>query len=216
MPDAEPEAGAGFLLPSASPGSLDSIGELRLQAATTAAILRVAIDARGSAADVEAARADADAAHAAFDVALADSVAAPVKPLPRDVKPIYKAPPPEAFVPSRAAGTPLPAAGAAASSAGPAAGPVPSAGDFAAPPAASGAAAASPGDAAAIPVLEPARAPAARRPSKGGKGGNEGDARHSFIESAFTQADAGAALDGRGLAAPGYSGDADEPAGSDI
>ena len=79
----------------------------------------------------------------------------------------------------------------------------------------------SPSDAAAIPVPEPVRAPAARRPSKGGKGGNEGEgdeveARRSFIESAFTQADAGATLDGRGLAALSYSGDADDSAGSDI
>ena len=43
---------------------------------------------------------------------------------------------------------------------------------------------AGPGDAAAVPVPELARAPAARRPSKGGKGGKEGDARRSFIELA--------------------------------
>ena len=81
--------------------------------------------------------------------------------------------------------------------------------------ASSGGAAASPGDAAAIPVPGAARAPAARRPSKGGKGGNEGDARRSFTESAFPQADAGASPDGRSPAALG-SGDADESAGSDI
>ena len=79
----------------------------------------------------------------------------------------------------------------------------------------------SPGDAAAFPVPEPARAPAASRPSKGGEGCNEGEgdeleARRSFIESAFTQADAGATLDGRGLAAPGYSGDAGDSASPDI
>ena len=100
MPDAEPDADAGIPAAphSASLGSPDSIGELRIRAAATAAILRVAIDVRGPAADVEAARADADAAQAALDAALAASVAAPMKPLPRDVKPIYKAPPPKAYV----------------------------------------------------------------------------------------------------------------------
>ena len=98
------------------------------------------------------------------------------------------------------------------------------AGDVAAPftalpgaaSASSGGAAASLGDAAAIPVPGAARATADRRPSKGGKGGNEGDARCSFIESAFPQADAGAIFVGRGPAAPGCPGDADESAGSDI
>ena len=149
-------------------------------------------------------------------------VTAPVMPLPRDIKPIYKAPPPEAMAPPQAAKAPPPAAaGAAASSAGLAAESDAHAGDDAAAPMAPGGAAVSPGDAAAILVPEPARAPAARRPAKGGKGGNEGNgdevqARRSFLESAFSQADAGATLDGRGLAAPGYSGDADDSAGSGI
>ena len=218
MPVAEPEADARVFAPphSVSLRSPGSVGELWIRAAATAAILRVAIDAHGPTADVEAARADADAAQSALDAALAASVAAPVEFLPRDVKPIYKAPPPEAFAPSRAASSPLPEAGAAASSSGTAAGPAPSAGDDPAPPAASGAAEADPGSAAAIPVPETARAPAARRPSKGGKCGKEGDARRSFIESAFSQAVAGSILDGRGLAAPGYSGDARESGGSDI
>ena len=86
MPDAEPDADAG--IPSAphpaSFGSPDSIGELRIQAAATSAILHVAIDARGPTADVEAARADADAAQAAVDAALAAPVIAPVRLLPRD------------------------------------------------------------------------------------------------------------------------------------
>ena len=63
----------------------------------------------------------------------------------------------------------------------------------------------------------PGRGPAARRPSVGGKGGSKGEvgARRGFIESAFTQADAGNTHDGRGLAAQGYSGD-DDSASSDI
>ena len=87
---AKPEVDVGFPAPphSASLGSPDSVGELRIRAAATAAVLRVAIGAHGPAADVEAARADADAAQAALDAAHAASVAAPMKPLPRDVKPI--------------------------------------------------------------------------------------------------------------------------------
>ena len=199
MPDAEPDADAGIppAPRSASSGSRGSIGELRIRAASAAAILRVAIDARGSAADVEAARADAEAVQAAVDAALAAPLTAPVRLLPRDSKPIYKAPPLEAMALPQAAKAPPPAAlSAAASSAGLAAESDAPAGDDAAAPVAPGGAAVSPGDAAAIPVPGPARAPAARRPSKGGKGGNEanGDevqARRSFLEPAFSQADAG-------------------------
>ena len=224
MPDAEPDADAGNppAPRSASSGSRGSIGELRIKAASAAAILRVTIGARGLAADVEAARADADAAQAAVDAALAAPIAAPVWLLPRGIKPIYKAPPPEAMAPPQAAkAPPLAAAGAAASAAGLAAASDVPAGDDAAAPMAPVGAAVSPGDAAAVPVPEPSRVPAARRPSKGGKGGKEGkgdevDARLSFLESALSQADAGATLDGRSLAAPGYSGDADDSAGSDI
>ena len=125
MPDAdgdEPEDDAG--LPSAphsaSFGSPGSIGELRIQAATAAALLHMAIDVHGPAAGVDAARADAAAAEAALDAALARSGAPPVRLLPQSIRPIFKAPPPEAFAPPRAAGASLLAAGAAASSSGPA------------------------------------------------------------------------------------------------
>ena len=82
---------------------------------------------------------------------------------------------------------------------------------------AAGAAAAS-AVAAAAPVPGRACASAARRPSKGGKDGKGGEAvaHRAFVESAFAQADAGATLDGRGLAAPGYADDADDSAGSDV
>ena len=221
MPDVEPDADAGERPApcSASSGSGDSIGELRIKAASAAVILRCTIGDRGPAADVEAARAEADAAQAAVDAALAAPVTAPVGPLPRDIKPIYKAPPAEAMAPPQAAKAPPPlAAGAAASAAGLVAASDAPGGDDAAAPAG---AAVVLGDAAAIPVPELARVPATRRSSKGGKGGKDGKgdevgARRSFLESAFSQAGAGATLDGRGLAAPGYSGDADDSAGSDV
>ena len=224
MPDAggdEPEDDAGLPFAphshSASFGNPGSIGELRIQVATTAALLRMAIDVHGPASGVDAGRTDAAAAEAALDAGLARAGEPPVRPLPQSIKPIYKAPPLEAFAPPRAAGTPQPAAGAAASPHGPAEVLAPSDGDVAGAPDAPGFSSASPGDAAAIPVPEPARVPAARRPSLGGNGGTgaEVGARRSFIEAAFSQADAGNTLDGRGLAAPGYSGDADS-AGSDI
>ena len=47
-------------------------------------------------------------------------------------------------------------------------------------------------------------------------GPREAVARRAFVESAFAQAGAGATLDGRGLAAPGYADDADDAAGSDV
>ena len=221
MPDAEPDVDARPLSASrsASAGSQGSIGELRLKTASAAAILRIAIDARGPAADVEAARADAVAAQAALDAALAASVTYPEMPLPRDIKPIYKAPPPEAMAPPQAARAPPSAAvGAAASSAGPAAESDALAGDDVAAPIAPAGAATGPVAAEAIPVPEPVRAPAARRPSKGGNEGKGGEveARRSFLGSAVSQADAVAAPDGRGFAAPGCSVDADDSAGSDI
>ena len=79
MPDAEPHADAGERPAplSASSGSGDSIGELRIKAASAAAILRCTIGARGLAADVEAARAEADDAHAAIDAALAGPICCP-------------------------------------------------------------------------------------------------------------------------------------------
>ena len=74
------------------------------------------------------------------------------------------------------------------------------------------------GGAAAIPVPVKARP---GRPSLGGKGGRSGvgdevDARRSFLESAFSQSDAGATMDWRGFAEPGYAGDDDDSAGSDL
>ena len=137
---------------SASLGSPGSIGELRIQAATAAALLRMAIDVRGPAAGVDAARADAAAAEATLDAALAASGAPPVRLLPQSIRPIYKAPPPEALAPPRAAGTPLPAAGAAASSSGLAVVSAPPDADVADAPDAPVGASASPGDAAAIPA----------------------------------------------------------------
>ena len=72
--------------------------------------------------------------------------------------------------------------------------------------------------AAAAPAPGRARASDAPRSSKGSKDGEGGEAvaRRAFVESAFAQADAGATLDGRGLAAPGYADDADDIAGSDV
>ena len=123
------------------------------------------------------------------------------------------------MAPPQAAKAPPPvAAGAAASAAGlVAASDAPGGDDAAAPTGATVVL----GDSAAIPVPEPARVPAARRSSKGGKSGKDGKgdevgASRSFLESTFSQADAGATLDGRGLAAPGYSGDADDSAGSGV
>ena len=60
------------------------------------------------------------------------------------------------------------------------------------------------------------------RPSLGGKGGGSGvgdevdAARRAFLESAFSQSDAGATLDGCGFAEPGYAGDDGDSAGSDL
>ena len=201
---------------SAGFGPPGSVSELQIQVATTAALLRMAIDA-GPASGVDAARADAADAEAALAAAMARPGGHPVRPLPQSLKPIYKAPPPEAYLP-RAAGPPQPADGAAAAAPKLAEVPAPPAGVAAgAPDAPPGSAPASPGDAAAIPVAGPGRGPAARRPSLGGKGGTKGEvgARRGFIESAFTQADVGNTLDGRGLAAQGFSGD-DSSAVSDI
>ena len=153
---------------------------------------------------------------AALAAALARPGDHPVRLSPQTLRPIYKAPPPEAYLP-RAAGPSQPADGAAAAAPGLAEVPAPPVGNVAGAPDAPGSASASPGDAAAILVAGPGRVPAARRPSLGGKVGMEGEvgARRGFIESAFSQADAGNTLDGRGLAAQGYSGD-DDSAGSDI
>ena len=71
-------------------------GELRIQVATTAALLRMAIEA-GLAAGVDAARADAADAEAALAAAMACPGDHPVKPLPQSFRPIYKAPPLEAY-----------------------------------------------------------------------------------------------------------------------
>ena len=204
---------------SAGFGPPGSVGELQIQIATTAALLCMAIEA-GPASGVDAARADVADAEAALAAAMAAARARPgdhpVRPLPQSLRPIYKAPPPEAHL-TRAAGAPQPADGAAAAAPGLAEVPAPPVGAATGAPDAPGSAPASPGDAAAIPVAGLGRGPAARRSSLGGKGGAKGEvgARRGFIESAFSQADAGNTLDGRGLAAQGYSGD-DNSAGSDI
>ena len=165
MPDAggdKPEDDAG--LPSAphshsaSFGSPGSIGELRTQVATTAALLRMAIDVHGPASGVDAARADAAAAEAALDTALARSGEPPVRPLPQSVKPIYKAPPPPLPrfgppVPRSLRPVLLPLRPGLLGFLPPRMGMLPVAGA----PDAPGCASASPGDAAAIPVSEPAR-----------------------------------------------------------
>ena len=173
---------------SAGFGPPGSVGELQIQVATTAALLRMAIEA-GLASGVDAASANAADAEAALAAAMAAARANPgdhpVRPLPQSLKPIYKAPPPKAYL-TRAAGPPQPADGAAAAAPGPAEVPAPLVGVAAGAPDAPGSAPASPGDAAAIPVAGPGRCPAARRPSLGGKGGTKGEvgARRGFIESA--------------------------------
>ena len=203
---------------SAAFGPPGSVDELRIQVATTAALLRMAADA-GPGAGLDAARADAADAEAALAAALAAARAHlgdhAFRPMPQSLRPIYKAPPPEA--PARAACPPQPAHGAAAAEPGLAEDPASPAGVAAGDPVAPGSARAGPADAAAIPVVGSGRGLAARRPSLGGKGGSVGEvgARRGFIESAFSQPDAGNARDGRGLAAQGHSGN-DDSAGSDI
>ena len=103
---------------SAGFGTPGSVGELRIQVATTAALLRMAIEA-GPSSGVGAARADAADAEAALAAAMARPGDHPVRPLPQSLRPIYKAPPPEAYLP-RAAGPPQLADGAAAAALGPA------------------------------------------------------------------------------------------------
>ena len=202
---------------SAAFGPPGSVDELRMHVATTAAILRMCIDA-GPGPDQDAARAAADAEAnlaAALTVGQAHPGGLIARPLPQPLRAIYKAPPTVAL--AWVSGSPQLAHGVAAAETGPAEDPAPPAVAAAGDPGDHGGALAGPVDAAAIPVAETGRGPAACRPSLGGKGGAVGevDARRGFIEAFFSQPDAGTAHDGRGPAAQVGSGDGDS-VGSDI
>ena len=185
MPDAAHEVDAGVR--TASPAASSGLGVVVDEARIAAAAAAAVLRC---VVDARGPAADVEAAKADADAAHAAAHAA-------------------AEAAAAAAAAPGPAAAAAEAAATPVA---PAEADPAAPDA--GAVVAS-DVASAAPMPGLARASAARRTSKVGKGG-ETVARRAFVESAFAQADAGATLDGRGLAAPGYADHADDSAGSDV